>query len=213
MTDAPHRDDELLCRWLTGETTETEERELDRAALASPALAAELRAHRRAIAEVRALPRELAPERDLWPEIARRLPPPRRRFPFAIVAGLAAAAALVVAVRVAEAPREAPLAYAAGAGAPAAPAVELAAYAETGRALAATRDELRRAVAARLDALPPETRRMVFENLETIDRAIADIEAALVRLPADRELARTYISYREREIALLRQANRLAARL
>lgn len=211
MNDSENRHDALLHRWLAGDATSEEERELDRAALTAPALAAEIAAHRRALAELRALPTALAPERDLWPDIARRLRRPRRRPRFAFVAGLAAAAALVVAVRVADAPRPAPAAR--ETAAPAAPAVELAAYAETGRALAAIRDELRQAIEARRDALPPETRRLVFANLATIDRAIADIEAALSRLPADRELARTYIAYREREIALLRQANRLAARL
>ena len=61
--------------------------------------------------------------------------------------------------------------------------------------------------------LPAETRALVFENLATIDRAIAEIEKALAAEPANAALGRTYIAYREREIDLLRQANRTAARL
>lgn len=52
-------------------------------------------------------------------------------------------------------------------------AVGPAAYAETDRTLAAIRDELQRSIEARQDRLPPETRALVFENLRTIDRAIA----------------------------------------
>jgi hypothetical protein len=53
----------------------------------------------------------------------------------------------------------------------------------------------------------------VFENLATIDRALTEIEAALAAAPGDGELARTYIEYRQREIAVLRRANAMAARL
>jgi hypothetical protein len=87
------------------------------------------------------------------------------------------------------------------------------AYAETDQALAAIRDDLRRSIEARQDKLPPGTRALVFANLRTIDRAIAEIAAALRQRPADPELARTYIAYRKNQIELLRQANRMAARL
>ena len=87
------------------------------------------------------------------------------------------------------------------------------AYAATGRELDFVRDELRRAIVERRDSLPPETRRLVFDSLETIERAIGEIEAALAAAPTDPELARTYVSYRQREIDLLRHANRLASRL
>jgi hypothetical protein len=89
----------------------------------------------------------------------------------------------------------------------------LAAYAEIDRTLSSIRDDLRRSIDAHQERLPPETRALVFENLRTIDRAITEIEAALEGAPAGSELARTYIAYREREIDLLRQANRLVARL
>ena len=89
----------------------------------------------------------------------------------------------------------------------------LAAYAETDRQLAALRVELRLAIEAQQHRLPPETRALVFDNLETIERALAEIEAALLAAPGDGDLARTYIAYRQREIAVLRQANAMAARL
>jgi hypothetical protein len=89
----------------------------------------------------------------------------------------------------------------------------LAAYAETDRQLAVLRIELRRTIEAQQDRLPPATRDIVFENLATIDRALTEIEAALAAAPGDGELARTYIEYRQREIAVLRRANAMAARL
>ena len=89
----------------------------------------------------------------------------------------------------------------------------LAAYAETDRELAALGAELRRTIEAQQERLPPATRQIVFDNLATIERALAEIEAALAGAPGDVELARTYIEYRQREIAVLRRANAMAARL
>jgi hypothetical protein len=193
---------------------------------ADPALAAEVEGYRRMLAGVRALPAAIEPERDLWPGIARRTraAPPRR-----LGARLALAAALVAAVgagwlwrgvvlppptpvaegaarRPAEPELTAPVLVATG-------VVGRSAYAETDQALAAIRDDLRRSIEARQDKLPPGTRALVFANLRTIDRAIAEIAAALRQRPADPELARTYIAYRKNQIELLRQANRMAARL
>ncbi|MFN7943324.1 MAG: hypothetical protein U0X73_17160 [Thermoanaerobaculia bacterium] len=215
--------------WLEGGLTAGEEAELFAEAArpdADPALAAEVEGYRRMLAGVRALPEAIEPERDLWPGIARRAhaAPPRR-----LGAWLALAAALVAAVgagwlwrgavlppsssgvesgaRRSLAPRLAtPVLVATG-------VVGRSAYAETDQALAAIRDELRRSIEARQDKLPPGTRALVFANLRTIDRAIAEIEAALRQRPADPELARTYIAYRKNQIELLRQANRMAARL
>jgi hypothetical protein len=89
----------------------------------------------------------------------------------------------------------------------------LAAYAETDRQLAALGAELRRTIEERQERLPPATRRIVFDNLATIERALAEIEVALAGAPGDVELARTYIEYRQREITVLRRANAMAARL
>ena len=215
MTDHDARHRKLLSRWLAGDASAAEERELDAAAAADPTLAAELTAHRRVLAAVRSLPAARAPERDLWPEIAARLAPPRRsRWPLALAAGLAlVAVGLALAGRRLAAPDPRFAAVEAWRPAAAPAGARLAAYAETADELSAIGAELRRAIEARRDALPPETRRLVFDNLATIERALADIEAALAERPADAALARTYIAYREREIALLRQANRLAARL
>jgi hypothetical protein len=216
-------------RWLAGEASADDERALDAAAAADPALAAELSAHREVAARLRALPRELAPARDLFPEIARRTqraagsgplrtaalfrPLPRAAVRLALAASLRGALAVGWSLRARIEPRTVVVETTAARAAPPPPSVARTAYAATGRELDAIRDELRRAIDLRRDSLPPETRRLVFESLETIERAIGEIEAALAAAPADPELARTYISYRRREIDLLRHANRMAARL
>ncbi|MEO8274936.1 MAG: hypothetical protein ABI639_01880 [Thermoanaerobaculia bacterium] len=184
---------------------------------------------REIVARLQALPREIAPTSDLWPEIAARIRTPSRATsrPSPSRQWLALAAMLLLGILSTlgvvrwRSQRGGPL----GAGSsvavpslqPAIPAsssgITLAAYAETDRTLAAIRDELRRAIDERKDKLPSATRALVFENLRTIDRAIAEIETALAAAPADPELSRTYITYRQRQIDLLRQANRMAARL
>jgi len=205
--------------WLRGEL----EPEAERAFLAAAERDAELReevaAYRSLIDDLRALPAELNPVRDLWPSLEPRLNPPVavRRWR---ATSLALAASLLAVIGVAlfwrapsnplpdpEAPASRP------APAIAASAVAGSAFAETDLALTAIRQELRREIDSRQSQLPPETRQLVFDNLETIERAIAEIEAALALRPANPELARTYIAYRQRQIALLRQVNLTAARL
>lgn len=214
--------------WLRGDIPPAEEATLFAAAAQDPALAGEAEACRRAVAGLRALPMDIAPETDLWPGIAEEMRArqrlARRRQRNRSLVGLAAALIAVVAgiggiigiggvggwlalptpatpsSTAAQPPRY---------GLP----VALAAYAETDQALAAIGDELRREIESRQEKLPPETRILVFENLRTIDRALAEIGAALREAPADPGLARTYIAYRERQIDVLRQANRMAARL
>jgi hypothetical protein len=220
--------EDRLAPWLRGELDEAEERAWLAAARSDAAVAREVEDYRRLLAELRALPREAAPDRDLYPSIAARLPAPRpgrARVPLstaALAAGLALLVGAAVAWRLGRPPRVAGGAAPAAVQAPATPGATAApppgalartAYAATDRELARIADELRRAVEARADGLPPATRRLLFENLRVIDRAIRDVESALARDPADAELARTWIAYRRREIDLLRQANRAAARL
>lgn len=213
----PHED--AMTAWLRGELTAEEETAWIEQAGSGPR-AAEVEAHRRVLAELRALPREIEPPRDLYPAIAARLAPARRRsfWPLAAAAALMLLAGLALLMRLQRAAPPAPTPDAAIATAPAPrlpgdTAIARTAYRDTDLALAGIRRELRRSIEARQADLPPATRELVFENLRVIDEAIADIEAALAAAPADQALARTYIDYREREIELLRQVNRLAAKL
>lgn len=210
--------DERLGAWLRGELTAGEERELREAAASDPALAAEIQAYDRTIGALRALPRERAPERDLLPTIAARLEidrPRHRAWLLPVAAALLLAAGLALMLRLEQSSRgggvpAAPPAVATG---PAVSAIAHTAYGDTDRALADIRRELRRTIEERKDDLPPETRAVVFQNLRVIESAISDIETALDAAPADGDLARTYIAYRERQIDLLRQVNRMAAKL
>jgi hypothetical protein len=212
--------DERLAAWLRGELTAGEERALREAAASEPALAAEIQAYDRTIGALRALPRERAPERDLLPAIAARLEidrPRHRHWLLPVAAALLLAAGLALMLRLEQSsrgggsvPTPPPPAVAT---APPASAIARTAYGDTDRALADIRRELRRTIEERKDDLPPETRAVVFENLRVIESAIRDIETALDAAPADGDLARTYIAYRERQIDLLRQVNRMAAKL
>jgi hypothetical protein len=228
MTTGPDRSKELLARWLEGDATSDEVAALEAAAAADAALAAELEAHREIVARLRALPRELPPARDLFPGIARRTygagarrrrgaalfrPLPKSALRLALAASLLAALAVGWGLRARVTQAPVVVEVAAPRATPPAASVARTAYAATGRELDAIRDELRRSIEARRDSLPPETRRLVFDNLATIERAIGEIEAALAAAPSDAVLARAYVAYRERQIDLLRQANRLAARL
>jgi hypothetical protein len=208
-------EDDDLGPWLRGELSAAEERALRAAPPAGRA--ADVAAHGRTLDALRALARERAPQRDLFPEIAARIAPAPRRFgwPVAAAAALLLLAGLALLLRlqrtaVEPAPPSATPAVALG---PTPSTIARSAYGDTDRALAGIRLELRRTIEERKDDLPPETRALVFENLRVIDQAIADIEAALDAAPADPDLARTYIAYRERQIDLLRQVNRMAAKL
>ena len=168
-----------------------------------------------AIAE---LPREISPERDLWPGIANEVSRRRQRHRRTL---LLAAATLLVALgalltlasgRTGAGGTEPRLAEErAAAIVPA--AIERTVYSASEATLDGVRRQLEAEIEAHKDRLPPETRALVFENLRTIDRALAEIEAALAESPGDADLARTAMSYRQRQIDLLRQANRVASRL
>jgi hypothetical protein len=213
----PDRDP--IASWLRGELSADEERALREAAASDPARAAEIGDYDRVLAALRALPRERAPRRDLFPEIAARLEPPaaaRRAWPLAFAAALLLFAGLALLLRLERSSARGPAAVPAEtsfAPRPAESPIARSAYGDTDRALAGIRLELRRTIEERKGELPPETRALVFENLRVIEQAIADIESALDAAPADVDLARTYIAYRERQIDLLRQVNRMAAKL
>jgi hypothetical protein len=89
----------------------------------------------------------------------------------------------------------------------------LAVYAATEQTLDRIREEVRGEIERRGAGLPSDVRTLLDENLATIERAIAEIEAALAREPDNQELARTYIDYRQRQIDLLRRVNRAASRV
>jgi anti-sigma factor RsiW len=177
------------------------------------------------LAAAAALPVEIPPSRDLWPQIEGRLGPrvPRagwRRFTGSAwtLAALAAAAAVVLALSttlrqqprlttpvapVAEAPREdtTPTLVPAAAWQPL--------PAEQGY-LRAT-EQLLAAYEAHRSELAPETVTVVEGNLKIIDAALAQIREALRKDPTSTELSRLLSATHERKVQVLRRVTRAAA--
>lgn len=165
---------------------------------------AEADALRALLAETRALPRAVAPGRDLWGGIASRLEAPGSRPPApteplrrarlllnrplllaAAVGGILLGAAI------------ASLWYRQGARWEF--AVEQARYTEASAALAL-------ALAADPTTLAPETRAVVERTLSILDQAIAEAEAALATDPRNVALEQMLLARYEQRLGLLRRA-------
>lgn len=177
-------------------------------------------------AAARALPREIAPGRDLWPGIAARLAPREashvvpfrpRQLAFS-PAALAAAAALLVALTAtftALLLRPADPVRGADAATPTAVARPVSLSPES--SVAAAEEEYVKAQAALLDRihasaeqLGPETVATVEANVRVIDAALAEIRTALGRAPGNPTLIRMLTStHRKKLDALQRVATSL----
>ena len=173
------------------------------------ACAAEHDALRELLARAAALPRSVAPPRDLWPGIAERLAP-RRPAASRWTMGLAAAAALAVAVTMVSrseheaerAPGATTAVVAVDEGLP--PALEQA-EADYARATA----QLMAAIEARRGELPVRTVAALEENLKTIDAALAEVRTALRSDPSNPHLNLLLASTHQRKVDVLRQVVRL----
>jgi anti-sigma factor RsiW len=171
--------------------------------------AAEHRMLRELLDRAAALPRAIAPPRDLWPGIAGRLAG-RRPVASRWTMGLAAAAALAVAVTMLshpqpDAPAGTPAATPVAAAAEGLPPALEQAEAEYARATA----QLMAAIEARRGALPPRTVAALEENLKTIDAALDEVRTALRSDPANPHLNLLLASTHQRKVEVLRQVVRL----
>jgi hypothetical protein len=173
------------------------------------------------------LPRELPPARDLWPDIAARIGDlkPRRRGampasrggfriawrPFAAAAAVALVAVLGIHVYFGDGElrqdSSQQVALAPEALSTFGPGHALGSGYQAARAGLADDLELR------LEALPPETRATVLENLETIRRAVAEINAALGDDPSNILLQHQLLAAYQDELAVLAHLNRVTERL
>lgn len=189
-------------------------------------------------AETRALPRGIAPPRDLWPEIAARLAPraapagepeaksviavdfqaARRRAPWTRWASMAAAAMVLVALSsgitayLMSARAVAPVAVETAPAAPAErPITALAAFRPTEMEYIGTVETLQAELDARRDRLSPETLAVIEENLRIIDRAIAEARAALESDPANADLPLMLSGVYRQKVELLQTALQLPA--
>ena len=166
-----------------------------------------------------ALPRELSPERELWPQISERLrfvvPFPRQDARLQPLLLLAAAALLIalsslVTWRIAR-PAERRLAVR-----PAEPQGTLIAHtpaaglleAETEYARAT--DELLLALESRRDSLAPETLVEVEQNLRAIDGALKSLREALADDPGNQQLTQLLTGTHKRKVEALRRVVRLS---
>lgn len=184
---------------------------------------------------LRRLPPKLPPARDLWPSIAARLEnatprdnaahqrgaapmtsplptaaPPRRRpaWPLlALAASVAVAAVLVVNLLHRDPPLPPDTLQQAASTAPFGPAFELGGDYQAARA--GLVDDLEQ----RLAHLDPEARAAVQENLETIRRAVTEINAALGDDPASVLLQNQLLATYQDELSVLANLQRVTGRL
>lgn len=169
------------------------------------------------------LPAEIPPARDLWPEIAARLDAAKssrrataqrsRWRPFAAAASVVFVAMLAATMYRGDEPRAPEL----DPGRPVASAAPLASgfgpgY-ELGSSYLAARAGLADDLERRLEALSPETKATVLENLATIRRAAAEIDAALGEDPANVLLQHQLLAAYQDELSVLANLQRVTERL
>ncbi len=173
------------------------------------AVVADLRSLRQ---ETAALPLAIEPPRDLWPAIADRLPAKpaanaRRWRPWGMGTLLAAAAGtlMIVGIWLTQArlsPGPDTTARVEGGNG----VVPVATTRLSGPAIAATRDaatSLRAQVQTRWASLTPATRDVLERNLDVIDQAVLEIEAALASEPEDQGLQSLLLASYRQQISLL----------
>jgi len=160
------------------------------------------------------LPRELPPDRDLWPEIAAQLEPrraQRRWLPLAAAAVLLVAASSLITAQVVR--RNATPVATVAPAASASGVVRPASFGP-GHALdpeyAAARQQLAAMLAARMDRLPSSARQKVADNLAELHRAADEINAALALQPGDALLEELLLNTYQDELAVLASVNQLA---
>ena len=180
---------------------------------------------RQVLAHAAALPRSVAPARDLWPDIARRV---ARERSWSWAAGgwnplaLAAAATVVVGlgavlwtgpspsrVRTVQIPTPTPQArLVAGTAGISDPVLAAAA-----RDYEAAANVLLETLQQRRARIQPEDLASVEANLDVIDRALAEVRQALVESPENPELSRMLVSTHRKKIEVLSRVVKLSTAL
>ena len=166
------------------------------------------------------LPAEIPPGRDLWPEISARIDAGRSRAHRPARGAwwrpvLAAASVALVAVLATNLRRgnESPQPEIVPAGPAMPPTASFGPGHELGGGYLAARAGLTDDLERRLEALPPETRETVLENLATIRRATAEINAALGEDPANVLLQHQLLAAYQDELSVLANLQRVTGRL
>jgi Putative zinc-finger len=199
--------------YVDGELSEAEFQEVELHLADCADCAAEHTFLRELLAGAAELPKAVAPPRDLWPGIAARLGQRTTKHSYWLT-GLAAAAALLVAVTFAVKPRTPGVTPAAG-GVATPVAVEIATTGLPPELEAAERDyerataQLLAAIAQRRATLPPATMAALDANLRSIDQALADVRAAVRADPTNPRLNHLLASTHQRKVETLRQVVKL----
>jgi len=180
---------------------------------------------RRLLAHAAALPRSVAPPRDLWPGIERTIARERRfagPFAWGRPMTLAAAATIVLAVLAAVLWREAPASGVQtvaipSAGATLEPVSSLAvadpALAEAEREYEAAATTLLAVLQQRRSRLAPGDLALVEDNVAVIDRALGEVREALAKDPVNPELNRMLVATHRKKVDVLRRVVRLSTAL
>lgn len=217
--------DERLDDYVDGALDAAAAAEVERHLASCAACRAAEQATRRLLAHAAALPRSVAPPRDLWPGIERTI---GRRGLADVLAWrqpwlLAAAAAVVAALAAGVAWRGAPAAGVQAIAIPAAAGPRLepaAATPGTDLALAEAEREYEAAAKALLAVLEQRRGRLAAEdlarvedNVAVIDRALVEVRAALAKDPASPELNRMLVATHRKKVDVLRRVVRLSTEL
>ncbi len=208
-----------LSAWVDGDVDDAQRRRIEEHLAGCSGCREEAESFRALSREAGRLPREIAPPRDLWPDIARRIAAEDRtsgRWRGARTwRGVAAAAVVAVAVLAgvsigrhasppADAGRSTTVVQASLAGTGDLDGA-IAEYARASRML-------REALARRQASMNGDTVRVVFDNLAIIDSAIERIRVALAADPGNRDLAVLLVATYQQEIELLQRATQMGAK-
>lgn len=217
--------DARLDDWLDGALPPSEAAEVEAHLAGCEGCREDARKLRQVLAHATALPRSLAPSRDLWPRIERRIAPSgwSRLFAWDSTALVAAAAAVVIGLlAVVFAQRspgtvrtvEIPVAAAATAEpASAGPDVQDPVLAQAERDYETAASALLAALQQRRQVLTPDTIAGVQQNLQVIDSALVQVRQALVKDPRNPDLNRMLVATHRKKLDVLQRVVRLSTTL
>ena len=210
----------MLDEYVDGDLTEAEFQEVELHMGGCPQCGQEERQLRAFIAEAAALPEEIQPAADLWPDVAARLRGPEgmRLVPPSGLArwigpmSVAAAAAVVIALSAAlwtrgNAPGAASFVPQGSIQPVAIGASSVLRDSERDSARATA--DLMAAIEGQKETLAPETRAVLDANLTTIDDALAQVRAALRKDPGNSQLAHLLTSTHQKKVDTLERVVRL----
>lgn len=218
--------DERLDEWVDGALPAAAAADVESHLAACPLCKQREQRLRQLLAHAAALPRAVAPDRDLWPGIARRVERERSwswayggwRSPALLAAAATVAIGLAAVfwtdqgparVRTVQIPTPTPEARLAAGTAGLADPVLAAAE----RDYEAAANALLEALQQRRARLQPEDLATVEANLDVIDRALAEVRQALARSPESPELGRMLVSTHRKKVEVLSRVVKLSTAL